>query len=101
MSVDPLTLAAILAMAVVTFACRAAGYLVLRRIAPGPGLRSFLGHVPGALFVAFTAPAVVAAGPPGWVGALATTWVMRATSSVPLALAAGVGCFWIGRLGFG
>jgi uncharacterized membrane protein len=97
MSLDPATLAAILAMAVATFACRGAGYLVLRRVQPGPVLRAFLGHLPGTLFVAFAAPAVAREGWAGVAGAAATLVVMRATGSVPGSLFAGVAAFWAVR----
>lgn len=97
MSLDLVTLAAILGMALATFACRATGYLVLRRVQPGPFLRAFLGHVPGTLFVAFAAPAVVSEGWAGFLGAAATLIVMRATGSTPAALLAGVAAFWAVR----
>ena len=97
MSLDLVTLAAILGMALATFACRATGYLVLRRVQPGPFLRAFLGHVPGTLFVAFAAPAVVREGWAGFLGAAATLIVMRATGSTPAALLAGVAAFWAVR----
>ncbi|WP_439576936.1 AzlD family protein [Elioraea sp.] len=97
MTLDPVTLAAILGMALATFACRASGYVVLRRVQPGPFLRAFLGHVPGTLFVAFAAPAVVREGWPGFVGAAATLIVMRATGSTPASLLAGVAVFWLAR----
>jgi uncharacterized membrane protein len=97
LSLDPVTLAAILGMAVATFACRATGYLVLRRVQPGPFLRAFLGHVPGTLFVAFAAPAVAREGWAGLAAAAATLVVMRATGSTPAALLAGVAVFWAAR----
>lgn len=97
MSLDPVTLAAILAMAVATFACRASGYVVLRRVQPGPVLRAFLGHLPGTLFVAFAAPAVAREGWAGVAGAAATLAVMRMTGSVPGSLFAGVAAFWGAR----
>jgi uncharacterized membrane protein len=94
---DLATLAAILGMAAVTFAIRAAGYLVLRRIQPGPFLRAFLGHLPGTLFVAFAAPAVARSGVAGLAGAVATLVAMALSRSTPLALLAGVGAFWAVR----
>jgi uncharacterized membrane protein len=98
---DLATMLAILGMAGATFAVRAAGYLVLRRVQPGPFLRSFLGHLPGALFVAFAAPAVAKAGLAGLVGAAATLVVMAATRSTTFSLLAGVGAFWLVRLAGG
>ncbi len=98
MSADLLTLLAILGMAGATFAVRASGYLVLRRVQPGPFLRAFLGHLPGALFVAFAAPAVAQAGLAGLAGAIATLVVMALSRSTTFSLLAGVGAFWAVRL---
>ncbi|WP_291299486.1 AzlD family protein [Elioraea sp.] len=96
-SADLATLAAILGMAGVSFAIRAAGYLVLRRIQPGPFLRAFLGHLPGTLFVAFAAPAIARAGLAGLAGAIATLVVMAFSRSATFSLLAGVGAFWAVR----
>ncbi len=101
MSLDPTTLAAILGMALATFACRASGYLVLRRVQPGPFLRSFLGHLPGTLFIAFAAPALAREGAAGLIGGAATILVMRASGSTPAALLVGVAAFWAVRAGGG
>jgi uncharacterized membrane protein len=95
---DLATLLAILGMAAATFGVRAAGYLVLRQVQPGPFLRAFLGHLPGALFVAFAAPAVARAGLAGLGGAIATLVVMALTRSTTFSLLAGVGAFWAVRL---
>jgi uncharacterized membrane protein len=96
-SADLATLAAIIGMAGATFAIRAAGYLVLRQIQPGPFLRAFLGHLPGTLFVAFAAPAVARAGLAGLVGAIATLVVMALSRSTTFSLLAGVSAFWAVR----
>ncbi|WP_144184687.1 AzlD family protein [Elioraea rosea] len=94
---DLATLLAILGMAAATFAVRASGYLVLRRIQPGPFLRAFLSHLPGTLFVAFAAPAVAKAGLAGLGGAVVTLVVMATTRSTTWSLLAGVGAFWAVR----
>lgn len=91
---DPWTLAAILAMAVATFACRAGGYLVFRSITPSPLLRDVLAFIPGTLFMAYVAPAVAHGGAGHLVAAVATAAVMIATRSIPLALASGIGTAW-------
>jgi len=98
-SADPFSLAAILAMAAVTLAVRASGYLVLRRLRPGPFFRAVLEHLPGTLFVAFVAPALVREGVAGLVGGGATLVLMRATGSTPAALIGGVAAFWAARAG--
>ncbi len=95
--VDMLTLGAILGMAAVSFAVRASGYLVLRRVQPGPFLRAFLSHLPGAIFVAFAAPAVAREGLAGLVGVAVTLLVMARTRSATWALLAGVALFWAVR----
>lgn len=94
---DLATLLAILGMAGASFAVRAAGYLVFRRIQPGAFLRAFLSHLPGSIFVAFAAPSVARSGLAGLVGALATVGVMAATRSATAALLAGVAAFWAVR----
>ncbi|MCS6854087.1 MAG: AzlD domain-containing protein [Elioraea sp.] len=99
MNLDPFSLAAILAMAGVTFAARASGYLLLRRLRPSPFLRAFLEHLPGTLFVAFVTPALVREGWAGVIGGAATLLVMRASASSPLALFSGVAAFWVARAG--
>lgn len=91
---DPWTLAAILAMAVATFACRAGGYLVFRSITPSPLLRDVLAFIPGTLFMAYVAPAVVHGGAGHVVAAAATAGVMIVTRSIPLALGVGIGTAW-------
>lgn len=94
---DLATLLAILGMAAASFAVRAAGYLVLRRVQPGPFLRAFLSHLPGSIFVAFAAPAVARAGLAGLAGAAVTIAVMLATRSTTWSLLAGVAGFWAVR----
>jgi uncharacterized membrane protein len=92
---DAPTLAAIAAMVAVTWALRAAGYLVLARLPPTPFLRRFLNHLPGCLFVAFLLPALAAGGWPAFAGAAAAAAAMIARRSLPLAMAAGVGTVWL------
>lgn len=98
LGLDAPTLAAILAMAGVTWALRAAGYLVLARLPPTPFLRAALAYLPGCLFVAYLAPVLARGGLAALAAALATAIAMHATRSVPLAMAAGVGTMWLMRL---
>ena len=58
MTVRPDVLLAILVMALATFLCRAGGYAVLRVTRPPRFVQDMLGHLPGAIFVAFLAPAL-------------------------------------------
>lgn len=95
LGLDRPTLAAILAMTLVTFGLRASGFLILARLPPTPFVRAFLTHLPGALFAAFLAPALLAGGWPTLAGAAATALVMRRRRSLPQAMAAGVGLVWL------
>ena len=95
LSLEPWTLAAITAMALATYACRAGGYFVFRRISPGPRLRGALDALPGALFVAYVVPALVDGGPPQWTGAAVTLAVMVAFRSLIAAIGLGTAATWI------
>ena len=63
------SLLAIVLMGAVTYASRAGGFWLARRLAPGPFLRAWLEHLPGAVFAALVAPMVIGAGPAGWIAA--------------------------------
>jgi uncharacterized membrane protein len=92
---DPWTLAAIVAMAVVTYACRGGGYVVFRHFAPGPRLRAVLDALPGSLFVAYVVPALASGRVPQWAGAVVTVGVMVATRSLVASIALGTAVAWI------
>jgi uncharacterized membrane protein len=62
-SLDPATVAAIFAMAVVTYATRVAGFALVRRLELTGRARLALEAVPGAVLVALVAPAVLTSGP--------------------------------------
>lgn len=63
MSLDATTLAAILAMAAVTYATRIAGFALVRRLTLTGRARMALEAVPGAVLVALVAPAILTRGP--------------------------------------
>lgn len=63
MSLDPLTLAAILGMALATYLMRIGGWLIVRRIAITGRTRGALEAVPGAVLMAVIAPMALATGP--------------------------------------
>ena len=94
MTVDPWVLAAIVAMTLATYANRAGGYLLFRTFSPPPPVRAMFGYIPGALFVSYVVPALVAGGPQQWVGAAATVAAMAATRNMSIAILAGVAAAW-------
>jgi uncharacterized membrane protein len=87
-------LAAILCMALATYACRGGGYWLFRQIQPTPLLRAVMAHIPGALFVSFAAPAVLAGGLQPAVGAAATVAAMLVTRSLFWSIVAGTAGAW-------
>lgn len=86
--------AAVLSMAAATYGCRAAGYLVVQRLRPGPFLESWLGHIPGAMFVSLTLPIVVNGPPAGWCAAIVTVALARLGAGLFASVAAGVAVVW-------
>jgi uncharacterized membrane protein len=95
MSLDPATLAAIIGMALATYANRGGGYWVFRQLRPTPLMRAVLGYIPGTLFVSFVLPGLLAGGLQTLVGGAATLATMGATRSLILSIIAGVGAAWL------
>lgn len=93
-ALDPWTLAAIAAMALATYACRAGGYWLFRQFRPPPGVNAMLGYVPGGLFVSYVVPALAAGGLQQWVGAAATLAVVLATRNISLGILGGTAAAW-------
>ncbi len=91
---DPLTLAAIVGMAVATYACRAGGYWVFSKITPTPFLRAVLTYIPGTLFVSFVLPALVKGGVQTAAGAVVMLLVMLRTRSFPWSMLGGTAAVW-------
>lgn len=83
-------LLAILAMGLATYATRAGGFWLARRIEAGPFMLAWLQHLPGTVFAALVAPMVAGAGPAGWIAAAAGFLAMRLSGQFLLALAAGL-----------
>jgi len=94
MTLRPDVLLAILGMALVTYACRAGGYAILRSVRPPAFVEAMLRHLPGALFVAYVTPPLVAGSVPALIGAAAVVGVQLATRNLGLAICAGVGAVW-------
>jgi branched-subunit amino acid transport protein len=101
MTVRTDVLLAILAMAAVTYACRAGGYAVLRVVRPPRYVEAMLRHLPGTLFVAYVAPPLVAGALPAWAGAAAVVAVQLATRNLGLAICAGVAGVWAAQAALG
>lgn len=97
MTLRPDVLAAILVMALATFLCRAGGYAVLRVVRPPRFVRNMLGHLPGAIFVAFLAPALAGGGWAAWAAAGATVAAQIAFGRIALSIGAGVLSLWLLR----
>jgi uncharacterized membrane protein len=95
MSLDPLTLLAILLMGLATYVCRGGGYWLFRQISPSPRVRAVLAYVPGTLFVSYVVPAILQGGLQPAVGAAVTLGVMIATRNLVAAMIGGVGAAWI------
>jgi uncharacterized membrane protein len=87
-------LAAILGMALATYACRGGGYWLFRQIRPTPLVRAVLGYIPGTLFVSFVVPPVLSGGWQPLAGAVGTVAVMLATGNLLWAILAGTGAAW-------
>ena len=78
---------AIIGMALVTYAARASGLLLGRRLRVPQWLDNVLGAMPGAIIVSLVAPEIVSAGIPGVVAGVATAGVataMRDNLIVPM-----------------
>lgn len=90
---DATSLAAILAMAAATYACRAGGFWLATRLKPTPFVEAWLKELPGAVFAALIAPMVIAAGPPGWIAAAVGFGLMRWTGLFLVAFAGGLATY--------
>jgi uncharacterized membrane protein len=91
------SLLAILAMGAATYATRAGGFWLARRLEPGPFFRAWLEHLPGAVFAALIAPMVAGAGPAGWLAAAGGFLVVRRTGQFLLAIVAGLAFYLLGQ----
>ena len=84
-------LVVILAMALVTYATRAAGLWLMGRVRLSPRIEAGLRQIPGAVLAAIVAPDVLASGLAESLAALAAVLVMARTGTVLFAMAMGVG----------
>lgn len=90
-SLDPTVVAVVLAMAGVTYATKASGLWVVGRVDLSERVEAGLDVLPGAVVVAFVAPALVDGGVAEWTAAVATVAVARKTGNLLVSLAVGVG----------
>ncbi len=88
MSIDPITLAAILAMAAVTYATRAAGLLVAERLVLTGRAKAAFDAIPPAVLMAVIAPTALATGP---AETAAAALAMVAATRLPLLATVAVG----------
>ncbi len=97
MPTDPRTFAAILAMALATFATRIGGVWLARRGDPPAFVARCLRHVPGAVITTLIVPAVVAGGLPVAGAGVAVVLVAARTRNVLMAAGAGAAALWLLR----
>ena len=88
MTVDPMTLATIIAMAVVTYLTRIAGPLVAGRLALSGRAKAAFDAIPPAVLVAVIAPSALATGWPETAAALLAAF---AATRLPLLATVAVG----------
>jgi uncharacterized membrane protein len=94
-ALDVWTVLTIVSMAAVTYLLRAGGYWLFRTFKPSPGVQSMLTYVPGALFVSFVVPSVVAGGMKEWIAAGVTVAVAVMTRSIVWPIFAGTATAWV------
>jgi len=90
LDLDPTVVAVILGMAAVTYATKAGGLWLLGRVDLSERAEAGIDVLPGAVVVAFVAPALADGGVPEWVAAAATVAVARKTGNLLVSLAVGV-----------
>ena len=90
MGLDPVTLLAIVLMALATYATRAGGLWLANRFELSERAGAWLDAIPGAILVSLVAPAVLTGGLAETVAAAAVVLVALRTGSLPLAMATGV-----------
>jgi len=96
-SIDPVTLAAILGMALATYACRFGGLMIGGRLAPTGRTKAAVDAIPPAVLTAVIAPTLLATG---WPETLAGALTILAATRLPLIGVIGVGVASIVALRF-
>ena len=90
-------LAAIAAMAVVTYATRLSGLVLMPRLPSRPWLETWVGYVPGCVLAAIVAPALLKAGLPGLTAGALAIVLARQTSNLLVPLTAAIAVVWLLR----
>jgi uncharacterized membrane protein len=81
LAIDPLTLVAILAMALTTYATRLAGLFVRLHHAPSAAMQAAVDAIPPAVLIAVVAPTMLATG---WAETIAAALTAFAATRLPL-----------------
>lgn len=89
---------AILALALVTYICRASGVVLMSRVRLTPRVERGLRALPGSIVVATAIPTGLSAGLPGLLGLVTAAGVMALTRFELAAVLAGMGVVAVGRL---
>lgn len=88
---------AILALALVTYLCRASGVVLMSRVRLTPRVERGLRALPGSIVVATAVPTGLWAGLPGLLGLVTAAGVMALTRFELAAVLAGLGVVALGR----
>jgi uncharacterized membrane protein len=111
-TVDPIVLITIVCMALVTYATRVTGFILVGRLGMTRRMASWLHYVPGAVLVSIIAPTVLPAslsgagtgvsgaitgGPAELLAAAVAAFVAARTKNLLLTMASGVVAVWILR----
>ncbi|MWV38595.1 AzlD domain-containing protein [Natrialba sp. INN-245] len=90
LSLEPVVVGVVLAMAVVTYLTKVGGMWLVRHVELSERLEAGLSVLPGAIVIAILAPELAVGGPAEWGSAGLVLLVMWRTDSILLALCAGV-----------
>lgn len=90
MNLDPLTLTAILGMALVTYLTRAGGIWLMERFVPSKKVEAALRAIPGAVLISIVVPAVAQQGLPEMFATFVTGAAAWRTKNPLAAMAIGV-----------
>lgn len=98
MQIDSTTLITILGMALVTYATRVGGLVLMRHVSLSAPIERWLRYVPGAVLVSLVAPTITQGGLATVLATVATIVVFARSNSVVLAMVTGIGVVWLLRL---